>query len=268
LVLNLKDVDNRMMKYYHHGWASKSNPDTKLFFLCPNTYGERCPICKLSISMWKSNDPVQKEKSKAIRRRINDMVNFYVISDAKHPENNGTVKILKYGKQIEDKFKMALEGDDEKLYGPRVWRLDGEGCNFRIKCEQNSDAKTKESWPTYTNSGFLPPSTIEGMTPEKQKQIYDSAYDLTKQFERTSYQELEDALKKHFTCQDVISMHGGPSMLDNDEIPMDFKSPSTPSNSASPATQNEAVSQSTPSSTSTVDENDLDKMLEELQRKK
>ena len=268
LIPNLKDVDHSMIKYYHHGWTSKSNSDTKLFFLCPNSYGERCPICKLSISMWQSGDPVKKKMSEAIRRRINDMVNFYVISDAKHPENNGTLKILRYGKQIEDKFKMALEGDDVGVYGPRVWRLDGEGCNFRIKCEQNSDKK--DSWPTYHNSGFLPPSTIEGMTPEKQKSIYESVFDLTKQFAHTPHQELEDALRKHFLSSDVVTVNGGSSMstASNDEIPMNFAPVSTPKADA-PTTQATPVAESkSATSTSTVDESDLDKMLEELQGKK
>lgn len=204
-VPNLKNIEQSMFMYYHHGWKSKLD-DSGLFFLCPNTYGEKCPICAKSSEMWKSNDPVKKELSKGIRRRQNWLANFFVTSNPKNPDDNGKLKIFRYGKQINDKIKSAISGDDVKYYGQRIFRLDEQGCDFRIKCEQNSESK--EAWPTYNNSAFTPQGAIEGitMTPEKIEEILNNVFDLSKMFTSVSAKELTVAMDKHYFSNDISSV--------------------------------------------------------------
>lgn len=196
---NFKDTDHHIFDYGHHGWVPKgSGPDTvQDFYLCLSTFGEKCPVCTRSIKLWKSNDPIQKQLSIPIRRRENHLANFYVISDAKHPENNGKIKILRFGKQIQSKLDMALKGDDKEIFGNKIWRLDEQGCNFRIKCDQNSDS-TDKAWATYVNSSFLPPSKIEGMTKEKISEILNSVFDLVNMYKRLSADKLLIAMERTY----------------------------------------------------------------------
>jgi hypothetical protein len=185
------------------------------------------------------------------------MVNWYTISDTKDPKNNGTVKILRYGFQIEAKIKLATEGEDKNIFGPRVWRLDNEGCNFRIKCEQNS--QSKEAWPTYTNSSFLPASPIEGMTDEKQQQILNSVFDLTKQFELKSYDELERELNKHFLIGDIIDINSMGKTTSQQIPALEIQQESVQNESSKVKTQESA------NTVNNIPESEIDKMLAELQ---
>jgi len=256
----LKDSQYSLINHYHHGWKSKQT-GTGLFYLCPNSYFEKCPICSKSVNLWRSNDPILKKVSEPIRRRQNWIVNFYVISDQKNPENNGTVKILKFGKQISDKIKMAQEGADKDIYGQRIWRLDEQGCNFRIITEKNSSSP--EGWPTYNNSGFLPPSAIAGMTSDKMDDILTKqTFDLTTLFKKYSYEELTAEMNKHYFTDEIATI-----------------SPNTHTPAASPtAVQATTIVVPPPTQTSTkempneqtkssngLSENELDQMLADLQ---
>lgn len=257
---NIKDVENSIYEYAHHGFKSKID-GSGIFQLCPSTWREKCPTCKNSIAMWKSENPVDKDTSKFIRRRQNWLVNFYVINDVKHPENNNTVKILKYGKQIKAKYDMATTGDDKDIYGTKIWRLDEQGCSFRIKCEQNSESK--EAWPTYTNSGFLPPSKIEGMTEAKINEILNSVFNLNKLYTSKSYNDMLTELNTHFFGNNIVSINAPTESL---SMPV--------TESKTPVQQQEKVQNTEEATTSTsknaaggsnLSDTELDNMLKELQ---
>jgi len=279
LVPNLKDVANSILHYYHHGWRSKLD-GSGIFQLCPYTFGGKCPTCARSTKLWKSTDPVEKQNSIGIRRRENYMVNFYVIADKANPKNNNTLKLLKYGKQISDKIKLATEGMDKEIYGEKVWRLDELGCNFRIICEQNSSPdknknNTKEVWPTYSNSSFLPASRIEGMTDERIQEILESVFDLSKLFPTLTWEQMTKEMDKHYfvngindvqtTMASVITTDPVGKTL-NEDKPAD-KPAETPAvatvTNTQPSVPVAAVDNKLISGG--VNEDQLDKMLEELQ---
>jgi len=248
--------------YYHHGWTSKQDSLTNVFCVCPNTYNEKCPICKQSVAMWKSSDPVQKKLSERIRRRQTMLVNFYVINNPANPDDNGKVKILRFGKQINNKYVLATEGDDKVFFGDRIWKLTAEGCSFRIKCEKNvtnfSASSTRsggEAWPDYNNSGFLPAGPIDGMTDDKINVIMNSVFELPKMYPRTSQQDAQKLLDQHFNCND-IALVGAPITTASEPV---AKMPSaTPTPEA--RTETEAFNNQNADS-----EDAIDKMLAELQ---
>lgn len=210
-VPNLNDIANSLYHYYWYSFNSRTTADKKFALLSPFTIGQKDPIAAASIKLWKSGNPALQELSKPIRRRESWSVNFYVQSDNKNPENNGKVKILRWGKQIQTIVDSAMTGDNKEFYGKRIWRLDDQGCSFRLKAEANSNKK--DSWPTYTQSSFLPQSAIEGMTAEKQKEIMGSVHDLTKQYKLLSYAELEKIINEHYlidigvTTSSTVSMN-------------------------------------------------------------
>lgn len=255
----LKDLTHSDIPYFHHGWKSKLD-NAGLFYLCPNSYGEKCPICTKSIQMWKSNDDILKKQSEGLRRRQNWMINFYVISDLKNPDNNGTVKIFKFGKQVRAKIDMAMEGQDKEIYGQRIWRLDAEGCSFRIMTEKNSSSK--EGWPTYANSGFLPPTTISGMTNEKIGDILtNQVFDLTALFKKHTAAELIGEMQKHYFTNEIATIaQVSTPVATTGSTPL-VNIPNMESAAPKQETRNESPSQSS------ITETELDKMLADLQGK-
>ena len=195
-VLYRPNPKNSIYNYKHHGW--KGENDNYISVLCPTTNDPKakCPICRKSITYWKSNNPFLIDASKKIRRKENWSVNVYIIDDTKHPENNGKVKVFRYGKQIKAIIDEATIGADKDIFGKNIWRLDGKGCNFRIVVKPNSDKK--DAWPSYTSSKFLPPSDI-GLSDSDVKNIFENAHDLTTIFDREyGYGELEDILQKEY----------------------------------------------------------------------
>ena len=247
--------------HHHHGWKSLLDGNG-LFFMCANNYGERCPICTQSIKMWRSNEPLTMTKSEAIRKRTNHIVNFYVINNPAKPEDNGKIKLLKFGKQIYDKYIMATEGEDKEFYGDNIWRLDSTGCNFRIKCEATAGNPKKakkegEVYPTYNNSSFLPASAIEGMTEDKIKAIYDTTFEIPLAFKRHTVKELQAELEKHFLINDASI------------VPEVTNTKTTTTESATPAVSRPApeariavVQDTTPEAT--VGEDEIDAILKDL----
>lgn len=251
--------------YYHHGWTSKQDASTGVFCVCPNTYNERCPICKQSVTMWKSNDPVQKKLSERIRRRQTSMVNFYVINNPANPEDNGKVKILRFGKQINNKYIMATEGDDKVFFGDRIWKLTAEGCSFRIKCEKNvtnfnssTTRSSGEAWPDYNNSGFLPAGPIDDMTEDKINEIMDSVFELPKMYPRISPAEAQKLLDQHYNCNDIALVSMPPATVAEPVA----KAPTSNIDTTQASNLTETAA---PAASSESDEDQIDKMLAELQ---
>jgi hypothetical protein len=253
---NLKDINPETgeipseISVYFHFIKSKIDNST-IFVNCLNTNGKSCPVCSKSIALWRSNDPNEKEKSKGIRRQHSFITNFYVINDQKKPENNGKVMLLKYGKQIDMKVKAATEGDLAKFYGTRIYRLDQEGCTFMIKPEKNSESK--ESWVTYTNSTFLPACGIDGITPDKIKEIMENVLAIKPMYNKfKTVDELNDIMNKHYFINDI--QHESKTIVENLTNTTVTKTSTTVAPKA----------ETTKASVETIDESELDKMIAEL----
>lgn len=264
-VLYKPNPKNSIYHYLHHGWMTNSGQYVS--YLCPSTNKENCPICRKSIAFYKSNNPFLVEASKKIRRKENWLVNMYIIDDTKHPENNGKIKVFRYGKQVKDILEEATTGVDAEIFGKNIWRLDSKGCNFRITVKPNSEKK--DAWPSYTASKFLPPSDL-GVGEEDLKRILDETFDLTTIFDKTyTYDELGMELQKYFiddlqkqeedfdekTLGTVKPTLAKAPAKDDDDLDMSPPKASAPTKPASPPAQPAEPQNSS---------DEIDRMLEEL----
>ena len=246
--------------YQHHGWMTSGGQYVS--YLCPSTNKENCPICRKSISFYKSNNPFLVDASKKIRRKENWLVNVYIIDDSKHPENNGKVKVFRYGKQIKAIIDEATTGVDKDIFGKNIWRLDSKGCNFRITCKPNSDKK--DAWPSYTASKFLPPSDL-GLKEAEIKAILDSTFDLTTIYDKMlSYDELASEMQKNF-IDDLQKMEDE----SDDKVLGGVKTPvrTTPKPAVEDDLDMSSPAKPAPAKEDSKDESasdDIDKMIEEL----
>ena len=187
------DPKNTFFHYFNHGWVSFATGQY-VQALSPMTFGERDPIAEERYRTLRMGNEDEKEKAKAIKRTEKYLVNVYVIEDPSNPDNNGKVKILRYGKQLHKIIMDAIEGEDAEEFGHRIFDLSKDGVNFKIKCENQGE------YPTYVSSRFTATGKLN-LSEDEQKKIYDSAFDLTKVFPLKSADELKQMLDEHYHCK-------------------------------------------------------------------
>lgn len=207
-----KDPKNTFFHYFNHGWVSFATGQY-VQALSPMTFGERDPIAEERFKILRTGTEEEKEKVKAIKRLEKYLVNVYVIDDPTNPDNNGKVKMLRYGKQVHKIIMEAIEGEDAEEFGPRIFDLGPNGVSFKVKCENQGE------YPTYVSSRFTSAGN-PNLSEDEQKKIYDSAFDLTKVFTLKSYDDLKQMLDEHYFVKvspgEVQSKH---TILDDAPIP-------------------------------------------------
>ena len=203
LIPNVADIKKTSFHYYNHGWKSLATGQF-ISSLCPTTFGDRCPICEERIRLYRG-DAEDKENAKLLGRKEQWLINAYVIEDETNKENNGTIKVLRYGKQLDSVINEATEGADAKEFGMRIYDLSENGCNMRIRVEKNQGG-----YPDYNKSKFLRESAIPGMTEELADKTYSKILDLGSIFERKTPEQVNDMMMAHFYCKSTSeSISGG-----------------------------------------------------------
>ena len=117
------------------------------------TIGQNDPVSELNTSFWNSGVESDKEIARKQKRKLQYFANIYVVSDPKHPENEGKVFLYRFGKKIFDKCMEAMQPafEDETPLNPfDFW----EGANFKLKIR-----KVDGYW-NYDKSEFAAPSAL------------------------------------------------------------------------------------------------------------
>jgi len=187
------DPKNTFFEYITHGWESFATGQY-VQAMSPQTFSDRDPIAEERFRILRTGSEDEKEKVKAIKKIVKYLVNVYVVDDSSNPENNGKVKLLRYGKQLQKIILDAISGDDSDEFGPRIFDLGPEGVNFKIKCESQGD------FPTYVSSRFTSSPKLK-LSDEERDEIYKNTYDLTKVFSVKSYDELKQMFNEHYLCK-------------------------------------------------------------------
>jgi hypothetical protein len=114
---------------------------------CLTTVGDKCPVCEHNSTLWNSGVEANKEIVRKQKRRLSYVANIYVVSDPSNPQNEGTVRLFKFGKKIFDKISEAMNPEfaDETPVNPfDLW----EGANFKLKI------RNVEGYRNYDKSEF------------------------------------------------------------------------------------------------------------------
>ena len=117
------------------------------------TTGGKDPVSEHNTALWNSGIESDKEIARKQKRKLQYYSNIYVVSDSKHPENEGKVFLFRYGKKIFDKIMAAMqpEFEDESAINPfDFWK----GANFKLKIR-----KVDGYW-NYDKSEFDSPTAI------------------------------------------------------------------------------------------------------------
>jgi|TARA_B110000261_G_scaffold130703_1_gene146624 hypothetical protein len=153
------------------------------------TLGKNDPVSEMNSAYWNTGIESDKEIARKQKRKLQYFSNIYVVSDSKHPENEGKVFLFRYGKKIFDKLMAAMqpEFEDEKAINPfDFW----EGANFKLKIR-----KVAGYW-NYDSSDFDTSSAIFD-NDEKIEEVWKTQYPLgefTAASNFKSYEELKTRL--------------------------------------------------------------------------
>ena len=117
------------------------------------TLNKKDPVSEENTRLWNTGIEADKEIARKRKRKLSYYSNIYVVSDPKHPENEGKVFLFKYGKKIFDKLTAAMqpEFEDEEAIDPfDFWQ----GANFKLK------AKNVAGYRNYDSSEFAAVSPL------------------------------------------------------------------------------------------------------------
>ena len=152
------------------------------------TLGENDPVGELNSRLWNTGSDADKEVARKQKRRLQYIANVLIVADPKHPENEGQVRLFKFGKKIFDKIMDKARPTFEDETPVNVFDL-WEGADFKLR------QRKVEGYPNYDQSTFLEPSPISKDDEEILK-IVNSQYLLSEFLDRKNFKTYEELSRK------------------------------------------------------------------------
>jgi hypothetical protein len=186
------------VRVFHHGFQG---PGGWLIDNCLTTINEKCPVCEHNSTLWNSGIEANKDIARKQKRKLSYVANIYVVSDPSNPENEGQIKLFKFGKKIFDKITEAMNPEfaDETPVNPfDLW----EGANFKLKI------RNVEGYRNYDKSEFADKSALLNGDDDKLEELWKSEFSLKEFTEKKHfkpYEQLKSRLDK------VLGFEGTPA---------------------------------------------------------
>ena len=176
------------VKLFSHGFQG---PGGWLIDNCLTTKNQQCPVCEHNSSLWNTGIEANKDIVRKQKRKLNYIANVYIVSDPKHPENEGQIKLFRFGKKIFDKISEAMNPQfaDEQAINPfDLWG----GANFKLKIRK------VEGYQNYDKSEFESPAPLstDDVKLEKIWKAEHSLKEMTADKEFKTYDELSTRLNR------------------------------------------------------------------------
>jgi hypothetical protein len=205
---------------------------------CPTTIGGKCPVCEANNDLWESGLQSNQDIVRKRKRQLSYIANILVISDPKHPENDGKVFLFRFGQKIFSKIMGAIqpEFEDETPFNPfDFW----EGANFKLKI------RNVEGYRNYDKSEFEAPSALFDGDDKALESLWKQEKSL-KDIVAASQFKPYDELKKRFNSvvngeiqfESTVASRATQSNDEND-IPFEPDPPKRPTKTASIASDDD-----------------------------
>jgi len=172
------------------------------------TLNQKDPVSEENTRLWNTGVDSDKEIARKRKRKLSYYANILIVSDPKHPENEGKVFLYKFGKKIFDKITEAMQPafEDEQAINPfDFWK----GANFKLKIR-----KVDGYW-NYDKSEFEGVSQV-AETDDSIKAIWLKQYPLKPFLDASNfktYDELKEKLNR------VISGSRNTETVDKTDLP-------------------------------------------------
>jgi hypothetical protein len=151
------------------------------------TLNQKDPVSEYNSTLWNSGIEANKEIARKQKRRLHYISNILVVSDPAHPENEGQVRLFKFGKKIFDKITEAMNPEfaDEVPVNPfDLW----DGANFKLKI------RNVEGYRNYDKSEFADKEPVMGGDDDKLENLWKQEYSLKEFLEEKNFKSY-DVLK-------------------------------------------------------------------------
>ena len=172
------------------------------------TLGNKDPVSEENTRLWNTGVESDKGIARNRKRKLSYYANVLIVSDPTHPENEGQIKLFKFGKKIFDKITEAMQPafEDETPINPfDFWK----GANFKLKIR-----KVDGFW-NYDKSEFEGVSAIAD-NDDNIKAIWEKQYPLKPFLDASnfkSYEELKEKLNR------VITGNKSTETVENVDLP-------------------------------------------------
>ena len=177
------DWDDEYVQAFSHAFQG---PGGQWFIeSCPTTIGRKCPTCACNSQDWATGDKQKQNTVRDRKRKLSYYANVYVLKDPDSPENEGTVRIFKFGKKIFEKIDAALRPkfqDDTPINPFDFW----EGADFKLKVLK------KDGYWNYDSSEFSSPSALLNGDDDELKEVYDKLHNVTEFVNPDNFKTYED----------------------------------------------------------------------------
>jgi len=168
---------------------------------CLTTLNEKCPVCEHNSTLWNSGIEANKDVARKQKRKLSYLANVLIVSDPSNPENEGQIKLFKFGKKIFDKITEAMNPEfaDETPVNPfDLW----EGANFKLKI------RNVEGYRNYDKSEFADKSALLDGDDAKLEELWKKEFSLKEFTEKKQfkpYDQLKSRLDKVLGFEGALS---------------------------------------------------------------
>jgi hypothetical protein len=175
------------VRYWDHGFKGS----TGLWYIenSLTSIGQQDPVSESNSVLWNSGRDEDKQIARDRKRRLHYVSNVLIVSDPSNPENEGKVKLYKFGKKIFDKIMEAMQPafEDESPINPYdFW----EGADFKIKIRK------VEGWVNYDKSEFATPSALYEGDEARLEEAYGQLHNLQDFLDPSNYKTYDELKSK------------------------------------------------------------------------
>jgi len=185
--------------------------------------GQADPLSESNSKLW--NEDGSEEAKRIVRERKRNLryiANVLIVSDPSAPENEGQVKLYRFGKKIFDKIMDSMQPQfpDEAPVNPfDMWQ----GADFTIKIRK------VEGYPNYDASSFKSPAQVAG-DDDQLEAIYNKQHDCTEWTDPKNYKTY-DELKSRLA---LVLGESAPRTV-REEVSLDTSTPYVAPQASAPA---------------------------------
>jgi hypothetical protein len=179
-----------------------------------STIGEADPVGELNSRLWNSGNESDKEIARKQKRKLTYIANVLIVSDPKHPENEGQVRLFRFGKKIFDKIMDKARPTFEDETPVNVFDL-WEGADFKLR------QRKVEGYANYDQSTFMEPSAVADSEDELLA-VMGKVHDLKEFLDRKNFKTYEELSRKLASVLNTEGSAGqtAAQLAENDDAPV------------------------------------------------
>ncbi len=180
------------------------------------TLGQKDPLSDYNSMLWNSGVEANKEIARKQKRRLTYISNILVVKDPANPQNEGQVRLFKFGKKIFDKVNGSMnpEFEDETPVNPfDLW----EGTNFKLKIRK------VDGFSNYDKSEFEAPAAVLDGDDAKLEELWKKEYKLLEFVDPKNFKSYDDLKTRLDTV--LGTTRNVPTSVEADDLPFETPLP-------------------------------------------